>query len=130
MDSVFTKIINREIPSYIVKENEHYIAFLDAFPFVKGHTLVVPKIQTDQLFDLDDATYTGLMGFAKEIATGIKKAMNCERVGVLVEGIEVPHAHIHLFPMSNKSVYNFREKIKLSAKEFKAVQTKILNALI
>lgn len=128
MDSVFTKIINREIPSYIVKENEHYIAFLDAFPFVKGHTLVVPKIQTDQLFDLDDGTYTGLMGFAKEIATGIKKAMNCERVGVLVEGIEVPHAHIHLFPMSNKSVYNFREKIKLSAKEFKAVQTKILNA--
>ena len=127
MDSVFTKIIKRTIPAYIVKENDDYIAFLDAFPFTEGHTLVVPKIQTDQLFDLEDTVYQGLMSFTKEVAQGIQKAMNCDRVGVLVEGIEVPHAHIHLFPMSNDATHHFRKKITLSEKQFKIIQVNIAN---
>ncbi|MDO5510022.1 MAG: HIT domain-containing protein [Weeksellaceae bacterium] len=107
MASVFTKIINREIPGYIVHENDDFIAFLDAFPLVEGHTLVVPKKVVDKIWDLDKDTYTGLMQFAYEVAQGLEKAVDCVRVGVAVIGLEVPHVHVHLVPMNSMSDINF-----------------------
>ena len=101
MASIFTKIINGEIPCYKVAENEHCLAFLDIAPRTKGHTLVVPKKEVDQLFDLSDTDYNELMKFAKQVATAIKSVVPCKRVGVAVIGLEVPHAHIHLIPLEN-----------------------------
>jgi histidine triad (HIT) family protein len=119
MASIFTKIINGEIPAYKVAEDENYFAFLDIFPVAKGHVLVIPKKEVDYLFDLDDELYLGLQLFAKKVAVGMKKAIPCEKVGVLVLGLEVPHAHIHLVPMQNeKDLLNFSEKKKLSPEEF------------
>ncbi|MCR9131092.1 MAG: HIT family protein [bacterium] len=99
MASVFTKIINGEIPCYIIAENEHYFSFLDINPVAEGHTLVVPKKEIDYLFDLDDETLTGLLTFSKKIAKGIDNALSTIRTGVIVEGMEVPHAHVHLVPI-------------------------------
>jgi histidine triad (HIT) family protein len=119
MASIFTKIINGEIPAYKVAEDENYFAFLDIFPVAKGHVLVIPKKEVDYLFDLDDELYLGLQLFAKKVAVGMKKAIPCEKVGVLVLGLEVPHAHIHLVPMQNeKDLLNFSEKKKFSPEEF------------
>jgi histidine triad (HIT) family protein len=119
MASIFTKIINGEIPAYKVAEDENYFAFLDIFPVAKGHVLVIPKKEVDYLFDLDDELYMGLQLFAKKVAVGMKKAIPCEKVGVLVLGLEVPHAHIHLVPMQNeKDLLNFSEKKKFSPEEF------------
>lgn len=130
MASIFTKIIKGEIPSYKVAENEHYIAFLDIFPLQKGHTLVVPKQETDYLFDLDNETYSGLMTFAKQVAAGIKQTIPCNRVGVAVIGLEVPHAHVHLIPINTESDMNFRnEKLKLSKEEFETVAAAIRTAI-
>lgn len=129
MASVFTKIINREIPAYIIKEDANYIAFLDAFPFAKGHVLVCPKKEVDQLFDLDDETYKGLMAFSKTIATALKKAFPCNRVSVLVEGLAVPHAHVHLFPIVS-GLPNFDKKINYSAEEFTEIQNRIKQQLV
>lgn len=107
MASIFTKIINKEIPAYIVAEDDNYIAFLDVFPIKYGHTLVVPKKEVDYIFDLDTETYTGLMLFAQKVAAGVKKAVPCKKVGVAVIGLEVPHTHIHLVPMDTVGDMNF-----------------------
>ncbi len=130
MPSVFTKIINSEIPAYKVAETDGYIAFLDISPVAPGHTLVVPKKEVDYLFDLDDETYLGLQAFAKKVALGIKKAIPCRKVGVAVLGLEVPHAHIHLVPMQNESdLLNFGRKLRLSPEEFVEIREKIAGAI-
>ncbi len=122
MASIFTKIVNGEIPAYKVAEDENYLAFLDIFPVARGHVLVIPKKEVDYLFDLDEASYAGLQLFAKKVATGLKKAIPCEKVGVLVLGLEVPHAHIHLVPMQNEAdLLNFSDKKKFSAEEFREI---------
>jgi histidine triad (HIT) family protein len=126
MASIFTRIVQGEIPAYKVAEDEHYIAFLDISPVAKGHTLVIPKKEVDYLFDLDDELYAGLQLFAKKVAVGLKEAVPCLKVGVLVLGLEVPHAHIHLIPMQNEGdVLNFSKKMKLSKEEFESLKNKI-----
>ncbi len=122
MASIFTKIVNGEIPAYKVAEDENYFAFLDIFPVAKGHVLVIPKKEVDYLFDLDDELYTGLQLFAKKVAAGLKKAIPCKKVGVLVLGLEVPHAHIHLVPMQNEGdLLNFADKKKFTPDEFEEI---------
>ena len=126
MASIFTKIVNGEIPAYKVAEDENYLAFLDIFPVAKGHTLVIPKKEVDYLFDLDDERYGGLQQFAKKVAVGLKKAIPCEKVGVLVLGLEVPHAHIHLVPMQTEAdLLNFSKKLKFTPEEFQEI-TKLI----
>lgn len=118
MPSLFTRIINREIPAHIVAEDEKYIAFLDINPLVVGHTLVVTKKEVDFIFDLDDETLAGLNLFCKKVALGIRKAIPCKRVGVAVIGLEVPHTHVHLVPMNNMGDLNFtRTKLTPSKEE-------------
>ena len=129
MASIFTKIVNGEIPAYKVAEDEKFLAFLDISPVTKGHTLVIPKTEIDYLFDLDDSLYTGLHLFAKKVACGIKKAVNCKKVGMLVLGLDVPHAHIHLIPMHKESDVNFSNTLKLDKKEFEEIQNKISLAI-
>jgi histidine triad (HIT) family protein len=124
--SIFSKIIAGEIPSYKVAESEEFLAFLDINPLVEGHLLVVPKKEVDKLFDLDDATYTGLMLFAKIVATAMEKALPCNRIGVTVIGLEVPHAHVHLIPLNRMHDMDFsRPKLKFTAEEFEATVDKI-----
>lgn len=119
MPSIFTKIINGEIPCYKIAEDENYIAFLDVFPLKKGHTLVVPKKEIDYIFDLDSETYQGLMMFSKKIAEAIKRAYPCNRIGLSVIGLEVPHAHIHLVPINTMNDMNFaNDKLTYSKEEF------------
>ena len=123
MASIFSKIVNGEIPAYKVAENENYLAFLDIFPVAKGHTLVIPKKEVDYIFDLEDELYAGLHLFAKKVAIGLKKAIPCEKVGVLVLGLEVPHAHIHLIPMQNEAdLLNFSKKQKFTPEEFQKIK--------
>ena len=130
MSSIFTKIINGEIPSYKVAEDENYYAFLDIFPLAKGHTLVVPKKEVDYIFDLDDETYKGLWTFAKNVALGVEKAISCERVGIAVLGLDVPHAHIHLLPLNNMEDFDFKKKkLKLEKEEFIEIATAISKAI-
>ncbi len=130
MASVFTKIINGDIPSYKIAENENYIAILDAFPLVEGHILVIPKQEVDQLFDLDKTTYLGLMDFAYEIAQAIEKAIPCLRVGVAVVGLEVPHVHVHLVPLNSMQDINFSNpKLQLSAEQMNGIAEKIKSYL-
>ncbi|MDL2223637.1 HIT family protein [Bacteroidales bacterium OttesenSCG-928-M11] len=117
--TIFSKIIAGEIPSYKIAEDEHYYAFLDINPVTKGHTLVIPKQETDYLFDLDDKTLSGLTLFAKRVAKAIEKSVTCKRIGIAVMGLEVPHAHVHLIPISTEGDMNFRkEKASLSKEEF------------
>lgn len=126
MASIFSKIVQGEIPAYKVAEDDQYLAFLDISPVAKGHTLVIPKVEVDYLFDLDDDVYAGLQLFAKKVATGLKKAVPCKKIGVLVLGLEVPHAHIHLIPMQNENdVLNFSEKVKMKKEEFGVLAKKI-----
>jgi len=126
MASIFTKIIQGEIPAYKVAEDENFLAFLDISPVAKGHTLVIPKKEVDYLFDLDDELYSGLQLFAKKVAVGLKKAVPCVKVGVLVLGLEVPHAHIHLIPMQDETdVLNFSDKIKMEKEEMAELTKKI-----
>ncbi|MCC8035661.1 MAG: HIT family protein [Rikenellaceae bacterium] len=125
MPTIFSRIINGEIPSYKIAEDENFYAFLDINPLKKGHTLVVPKKETDYIFDLDDDTLAEMIIFAKKVADKIKKAMDCKRVAVIVLGLEVPHAHIHLIPIDRESDIDFRKKLKLSPEEFEAIQIKI-----
>ncbi len=130
MASIFTKIIQGEIPSYKIAEDENYYAFLDIFPLVKGHTLVIPKVETDYLFDLDDKTLSELTVFAKRIAKAIDKTIPCKRVGVVVLGLEVPHAHIHLIPLNSEADASFsKPKLKLSENEFREIAQKISAAI-
>ena len=118
MASIFTKIINGEIPSYKIAENDKYIAILDAFPLVEGHVLIIPKKEVDKIFDLDKETYLGLVGFSYEIAQAIEKAIPCLRVGVAVVGLEVPHVHVHLVPLNTMQDINFSNpKLQLSAEK-------------
>lgn len=130
MASIFTRIINREIPAYIIAEDERYIAFLDINPLVVGHTLVVPKKEIDFIFDLDDDTLAGLNLFAKKVALAIKRSISCKRVGVAVIGLEVPHTHIHLVPMNSMGDLNFtRTKLNPAKEELIAAAEKIKKAL-
>lgn len=131
MASIFSRIVNGEISSYKVAEDESYYAFLDIMPVAKGHTLVIPKKEVDYLFDLDDETYAGLQLFAKKVAEGLKKAIPCVKVGVLVLGLEVPHAHIHLIPMQSEAdLLNFTKKLKLSPEEFAEIRGKIAAQIV
>ncbi len=126
MASIFTRIINGEIPCYKVAEDANYFAFLDINPLAKGHTLVIPKKEVDYIFDLDDETLSGMMVFAKKVAAKIKEATNCRKVAVVVLGLEVAHAHIHLIPINSESDVDFhKEKLKLTPEEF----TEIANSL-
>ena len=128
--TIFSKIIAGEIPSYKIAENEKFFAFLDIFPLVEGHVLVVPKTETDKFFDLQDDYLSEILLFAKPIAHAIEKAFDCNRCGISVVGLEVPHAHLHLVPINNADDLNFtRGKIKLSVDELKEVQQKIVDAL-
>lgn len=118
MASLFTRIVNGEIPAWKVAEDENFFAFLDIFPVAKGHTLVIPKKEVDYLFDLDDETYAGLQLFAKKVAVGLQKAIPCKKVGVMVLGLEVPHAHIHLVPMQSEAdLLNFSKKLSFTKEE-------------
>ncbi|MBL4593274.1 MAG: HIT family protein [Flavobacteriales bacterium] len=129
MDSIFTKIINKEIPAYIIGENDDFIAFLDVFPLAKGHTLVIPKKQVDYIFDLDENTYLALWKFAQKIAAKVENVVECKRIGIAVIGLEVPHAHIHLVPLNNVEDINFsRPKLQFKESEFLEIQEQILNA--
>lgn len=130
MSSIFTKIINGEIPSYKIAETDQFYAFLDAFPLRHGHTLVIPKREVDYIFDLEDEEYMQLMLFSKLIAKAIKSAFPCKKVGITVIGIEVPHAHIHLLPINTISDMNFsQEKIKPSSQELQEAAEKIKSFL-
>ena len=129
MASIFTKIINGEIPSHKVAENEKFCAFLDLSPLQKGHTLVVPKNETDYIFDLGDEELKEMIVFAKEVSKKIKKSFPCNRIGMTVIGLEVPHAHIHLIPINAEKDMNFQSpKLKLEEDEFKAIADKLRNA--
>lgn len=129
MASIFTKIINREIPGHIVAENDQFIAFLDVNPLVHGHILVVPKKEVDYIFDLEDNVLADLHLFAKKIAKAIQKAVDCKRVGVAVIGLEVPHVHVHLVPLNTMDDINFtRPKLSPSQEELSSMADKIKNA--
>ena len=125
-DSIFTKIINKEIPSYIIEENDDFIAFLDVFPLAKGHTLVVPKKQTDYIFDVESSEYSNLWSFTKKVAHKVEAAIPCKRIGIAVIGLEVPHTHIHLVPINDVSDINFSlPKLKLAEEDFFEIQNRI-----
>ncbi|MGV6861768.1 MAG: HIT family protein [Putridiphycobacter sp.] len=128
MASIFTKIIEGEIPAYKIGENDKFLAFLDVNPLKEGHTLVIPKQETDYIFDLEDDLLSEMMLFAKEVSNRLKSAFVCNRIGVAVIGLEVPHAHIHLIPITKMDDMNFANpKLKLSQEEFKQIQAKIVN---
>jgi histidine triad (HIT) family protein len=130
MPSIFTKIIQGEIPSYRIAENEVFYAFLDVFPLVPGHTLVVPKQEIDYLFDLDETTLESILKFSSPIAKAIEQAFPCARIGISVIGLEVPHAHVHLVPIDSADDLNFtRPKLQPTAEELKQAQQKILSFL-
>ena len=126
MSSIFSKIVNNEISSYKVAEEENYLAFLDAFPLAYGHVLIIPKRQTDYIFDLDSDEYLGLWNFSQKVAKAMDKVIVCERIGVAVIGLEVPHAHIHLIPINGVSDINFeREKKTFSPEKMQDIAEKI-----
>ena len=128
--TIFSKIIAGQIPCYKIAESEKFLAFLDIEPLVKGHVLVVPKLEVDKLFDMPDDYLAGMLVFAKPIAHAIEKAFNCNRCGISVVGLEVPHAHIHLVPINTANDLNFTKgKIKTTAEKLKEVQEKILSKL-
>lgn len=130
MPSLFTKIVKGEIPAYKVAENDKFLAFLDISPLAKGHTLVIPKVEEDYIFDINDADYAELMLFAKKVAVGIRRAVPCIRVGVAVIGLEVPHAHIHLIPLNSMSDINFSlPKLTLSSEIMKDTAERIKSRL-
>lgn len=129
MASIFTKIVRREIPAHIVAEDDRYLAFLDINPLTKGHTLVIPKVEIDYVFDLDGETLAGLHLFSQKVATALKEVTGCKRVAVAVLGLEVPHAHVHLIPMNQMSDANFSNpKLKLSADELSGIASRIRTA--
>lgn len=125
MASIFTKIINGELPCYKIVEDDHFIAFLDIDPNVKGHTLCVPKKEVDKLFDLDEETYLGLMQFARKVGLAIEKTLVCNRVGMSVIGLEVPHVHVHLIPLNEMKDMSFKHKIAMDNEALIALAKKI-----
>lgn len=129
MASIFTKIVNGELPCYKIAETEDFLAFLDVNPNAKGHTLCIPKKEVDKIFDLDEADYNGLMQFSRTVALALKKAVPCKRIGISVIGLEVPHAHVHLIPLQSMDDARFIQKEKLSTEEFEALAKAIQAAL-
>ena len=130
MPSIFSKIVSGDIPAFKVAEDENYVAFLDIFPLAKGHVLVIPKKETYYIFDLDSEEYLGLFSFAKKVAKAMDKIISCERIGVAVIGLEVPHAHIHLVPLNDVSDINFeRPKLKFPDSEMKEIADLIKSAI-
>lgn len=130
MTSIFSRIVQGDIPSFKIAEDDNFYAFLDINPLAKGHTLVIPKVEVDNVFDLDDQTYAGLWHFAKKVAKAIGKTITCERVGVAVVGLEVPHAHIHLVPINGIYDIDFsKPKLKLNQEEFGQIAQDIASVL-
>jgi len=125
MSSIFTKIVNGEIPCYKVAEDEQFLAFLDVNPNAVGHTLCIPKQEIDKLFDMDEELYLGLMRFSKKVAAALEKTVPCERIGMAVIGLEVPHAHVHLIPINEMNEMRFQNKVALTKDEFEALADKI-----
>ena len=125
MSSIFTKIVNGEIPCYKIAEDDNFLAFLDVNPNAIGHTLCIPKQEINKIFDLDDALYLGLMKFSKKIAIALEKAVPCKRIGMSVIGLEVPHAHVHLIPLNEMDEMRFQNKVLLSKEEFETLAKKI-----
>ncbi len=125
MSSIFTKIVNGEIPCYKIAEDDNFLAFLDVNPNAIGHTLCIPKQEINKIFDLDDALYIGLMQFSKKIAIALEKAVPCKRIGMSVIGLEVPHAHVHLIPLNEMDEMRFQNKVSLSKEEFETLAKKI-----
>jgi histidine triad (HIT) family protein len=125
MPTIFTRIVNGEIPCYKIAENEQFLAFLDIAPVVKGHTLVIPKKEVDYIFDLEESLFLGLHLFSKRVATAIEKTIHCERIGQTVLGLEVPHAHIHLVPLLNIQFIDFNKRQSMEQAEFVALAEKI-----
>ncbi|XLS28819.1 HIT family protein [Flavobacteriaceae bacterium M23B6Z8] len=129
MASIFTKIIQGEIPCYKIAEDEHFFAFLDINPNARGHTLCIPKKEVDKIWDLDDETYTGLMRFSKKVAMALEEVVPCMRVAVAVIGIEVPHTHVHLIPLNDMREMTFQHKVKMSPEEFASLAKKVSQAV-
>lgn len=129
MSSIFTKIVNGEIPCYKIAEDANFLAFLDVNPNAKGHTLCIPKQEIDQLFEIDNELYLGLMQFSKTIATALQKAVPCKRIGMAAIGLEVPHAHIHLIPLNEMDEMRFQNKVTMSKDEFEALAKEIQSHL-
>lgn len=125
MSSIFTKIVNGEIPAYKITEDENYLAFLDVNPNAKGHTLCIPKKEIDKIFDMEEELYLGLMKFSRKVAKALEKTVLCKRVGVAVIGLEVPHTHVHLIPLNEMDEMRFQNKVKLSTEEFEELAKKI-----
>ena len=121
MSSIFTKIINGEIPCYKIAEDENYLAFLDVNPNTKGHTLCIPKQEINKIFDMEETLYLGLMQFSRKVAKALEKTVECKRIGVAVVGLEVPHAHVHLIPLQDMDDMRFQRKITLTKEEFEAL---------
>jgi len=125
MSSIFTKIINGEIPCYKIAEDENFLAFLDVNPNAKGHTLCIPKQEINKIFEMEDDLYVGLMQFSKKIAVALEKTVPCKRIGMAVVGLEVPHAHVHLVPLNEMDEMRFHNKVSLSKDEFEALAESI-----
>ena len=129
MASIFTKIVNGEIPCYKIAEDENFLAFLDVNPNAKGHTLCIPKQEINKIFDIEDDLYLGLMAFSKKVAVALEKTVPCKRIGMAVIGLEVPHAHVHLIPLNEMDEMRFQNKVTLSKEEFEALAKAIQNNL-
>ena len=129
MSSIFTKIVNGEIPCYKIAEDANFLAFLDVNPNAKGHTLCIPKQEIDQLFEIGDELYLGLMQFSKKIATALQKTVPCKRIGMAAIGLEVPHAHIHLIPLNEMDEMRFQNKVTMSKDEFETLAKEIQSNL-
>lgn len=125
MASIFTKIVNGEIPAYKIAEDDNFLAFLDVNPNAKGHTLCIPKQEIDKIFDIEDEMYLGLLKFSKKIAIALEKTVPCKRVGMAVVGLEVPHAHVHLIPLNEMDEIRFINKVSLTKDEFEALAKSI-----
>jgi histidine triad (HIT) family protein len=125
MSSIFTKIVNGEIPCYKITEDENFLAFLDVNPNATGHTLCIPKQEINKIFDIEDDLYLGLMAFSKKIAIALEKTVACKRVGMAVIGLEVPHAHVHLIPLNEMDEMRFQNKVTLTKEEFESLAKKI-----
>ena len=129
MASIFTKILNGEIPCYKIAEDENYLAFLDVNPNAKGHTLCIPKQEINKIFDMEEAHYLGLMKFSRKVAKAIEKSVDCKRIGMAVVGLEVPHVHVHLIPLNDMDDMRFQRKTSLSPEEFQKLAQQITTNL-
>ena len=129
MSSIFTKIINGEIPGYKIAEDENFIAILDVNPNAKGHTLCIPKQEINKIFDMDESLYLGLMKFSRKVAKAVEKTVECKRIGVAVVGLEVPHVHVHLIPLNDMDDMRFQRKVSLTKEEFEELTKAIQNNL-